>query len=314
MPTPPLAPTELRLAASTDLDALASVDVLRLLNDQDRVAVDAVAAILPQLAEVVDIAAERFRRGGTVHYFGAGTSGRLGVLDAAELLPTFNLEPGRVVGHIAGGHVALVNAVEDAEDSDADGRAEAAGLGPDDLVVGLAASGNTPYVGGALAAAREAGAYTVLVSSNPHAALAPLADANIVVDTGAEVLTGSTRLKAATAEKLVLNGFSTALMVAVGRTWSNLMVSLVATNAKLRLRTVRILREATGLDDEAARDLLTICDGELKPAIVASLADIAPERARSLLEAHDGSVRAALAAASTPSTLRSPNPEQSRTP
>ncbi|MBD7956261.1 N-acetylmuramic acid 6-phosphate etherase [Microbacterium sp. Sa4CUA7] len=314
MPTPPLAPTELRLAASTDLDALASVDVLRLLNEQDRVAVDAVAAILPQLAEVVDLAAERFRRGGTVHYFGAGTSGRLGVLDAAELLPTFNLEPGRVIGHIAGGRAALVNAVEDAEDSEADGRAEAAGVGPDDLVIGLAASGNTPYVGGALAAAREAGAYTVLVSSNPHAALAPLADANLVVDTGPEVLTGSTRLKAATAEKLVLNGFSTALMVAVGRTWSNLMVSLVATNAKLRLRTVRILREATGLDDDEARALLAASDGELKPAIVASLAGVGPERARALLDAHDGSVRAALAAASTDSSLRTHNPAQSRTP
>lgn len=293
-----LSPTEARLEASTDLDALDSVEVLRLLNAQDRVAVDAVDAVLPQLAQLVDIAAERFRRGGVIHYFGAGTSGRLGVLDAAELLPTFNLEPGRVVGHIAGGERALVNAVEDAEDSDADGRADAAGLGPDDVAIGLAASGNTPYVGGALATARKAGAYTVLISSNPHAALAPLADTNIVLETGAEVLTGSTRLKAATAEKLVLNGFSTALMVAVGRTWSNLMVSVVATNAKLRRRTVRILQEAAGLDENAARTVLAAADGELKTAIVSALAVTDASTSRRLLDDHDGSVRAALAAAS----------------
>lgn len=293
-----LSPTERRLEASAGLDALASVDVLRLLNEQDRVAVDAVAAILPQLADVVDLAAQRFHRGGTVHYFGAGTSGRLGLLDAAELVPTFNLEPGRVVAHIAGGAEAIVNAVEDAEDSEAEGRTAAAGIGPDHVAIGLAASGNTPYVGGALAAAREAGAYTVLVSSNPYATLAPLADTNIVLETGPEVLTGSTRLKAATAEKLVLNGFSTALMVAVGRTWSNLMVSVVATNDKLRHRTVRILQEAVGLDSDAARELLVASDGQLKTAIVAALTGTEVARARELLADNAGSVRDALAAAS----------------
>ncbi len=293
-----VSPTEQRLEASARLDALASVEVLRLLNEHDRVAVDAVAAILPRLAEVVDVAAERFRRGGNVHYFGAGTSGRLGVLDAAELLPTFNLEAGRVVAHIAGGADAIVNAVEDAEDSEIEGGAAADGVGPDDVAIGLAASGNTPYVGGALAAARRAGAYTVLVSSNPYATLATLADTNIVLDTGPEVLTGSTRLKAATSEKLVLNGFSTALMVAVGRTWSNLMVSVVATNDKLRRRTVRILEEAADLDSDAARDLLFASDGQLKTAIVAALADTDVASARALLADHEGSVRDALAAAS----------------
>ncbi|WP_074260268.1 N-acetylmuramic acid 6-phosphate etherase [Agromyces cerinus] len=294
----PLPPTELRLDASAELDSKSSLEVLRLLNAEDRVAVEAVAAVLPQLADLVDLAAERFRRGGAVHYFGAGTSGRLGVLDAAELLPTFNLEPGRVVAHIAGGPAALVNAVEDAEDSEAEGRAAAAGIGPDDIAIGLAASGNTPYVGGALAAARAAGATTALVSSNPDAALAPLADIDLVLATGAEVLTGSTRLKAATAEKLVLNGFSTALMVAVGRTWSNLMVSVVATNDKLRLRTVRILQEATGLEAGAAVGLLASADGELKTSIVAAIAAIDVVDARSLLSRHHGSVRGALAAAS----------------
>ncbi|WP_278236676.1 N-acetylmuramic acid 6-phosphate etherase [Isoptericola sp. AK164] len=292
-----LPPTESRNPRSEGLDDLSTAEVLRLLNAEDRHAVDAVGQVLPDLAHVVDVAAERFRRGGTVHYFGAGTSGRLGVLDASELLPTFNLEPGRVEGHVAGGEAALVQAVENAEDSEADGRREAAGLTADDLAIGLAASGSTPYVGGALAAARSAGAYTVLVSSNPEAPLEGLADTNIVLPTGPEVITGSTRLKAGTAQKLVLNGFSTALMIAVGRTWKNLMVSVVATNAKLRERTVRILREATGLDDTAARELLDRTDGELKTAIVVALGGIGVDRSRELLGTWSGSVRDALTAA-----------------
>ncbi len=290
----PLPPTEQRLAASADLDALPAAEVLRLLNEQDRVAVDAVQRIIPQLAELVDLAADSFRAGGNVHYFGAGTSGRLGVLDAAELRPTFNLERGRVVAHIAGGETALLDAVENAEDSEEEGAVAAADLRPGDVAVGLAASGNTPYVGGALRAARAAGAHTVLISSNPHASLAPLADIDIVLETGAEVLTGSTRLKAATAEKLVLNGFSTALMVAVGRTWGNLMVSVVATNAKLRERTVRILREATGIEDTEARERLEEAGGDLKTAIVMTVASVTAAEASAALAAGSGSVRAAL--------------------
>ena len=175
-----------------------------------------------------------------------------------------------------------------------EGAAAASDLGPNDVAIGLAASGNTPYVGGALEAARARGAYTALVSNNPGARLSPLADVHVLLNTGAEVLTGSTRLKAATAEKLVLNGFSTALMIAVGRTWSNLMVSMVATNEKLRERTVRILREATGLDDAAARTTLSECDGDLKTAIVATLAGATPSDSRRVLADADGSVRAAL--------------------
>lgn len=292
-----LPPTERRNPRSAALDELDTLGVLQLLNAEDRVAVDAAAAVLPQLAPVVEQAAERLRRGGTVHYFGAGTSGRLGVLDASELMPTFNLEPGRVVGHIAGGSAALVDAVENAEDSEEAGRRDAARLGADDVAIGLAASGSTPYVGGALSAAAEAGAETVLISNNPRAPLADRAGTVLTLDTGAEVVTGSTRLKAGTAQKLVLNGFSTALMIAIGRTWQNLMVSVVATNAKLRDRTVRILQEATGLQEEPARELLERADGELKVALVATLADVAVETARSLLGRHDGSVREALAAA-----------------
>lgn len=292
-----LPPTERRNPRSLDLDRMDTLEVLQLLNSEDRIAVDAAAAVLPQLAPVVDAAAERLARGGSVHYFGAGTSGRLGVLDASELMPTYNLEPGRVVGHIAGGRTALVEAVENAEDSAEQGRREAAALGPDDVAIGLAASGSTPYVGGALAAAREAGAATVLISSNPHAPLAEHAQTVLTLDTGPEVVTGSTRLKAGTAQKLVLNGFSTALMIAIGRTWSNLMVSVVATNAKLRERTVRILCEATGLQEGPARALLERAEGDLKTALVATLGEVEVSTARTLLHAQAGSVRDALAQA-----------------
>ena len=294
---PRLSPTEQRNPRSSSLDDLDSLGVLSLLNTEDRAVIDAVAAALPQLAALVDTAAERMRAGGTVHYFGAGTSGRLGVLDASELMPTFNLEPGRVVGHIAGGEAALVNAVENAEDSLTDGRIAGAELGERDVAIGIAASGSTPYVRGALETAGAGGAHTVLISNNPHAPVAEAAAVHIVLDTGPEVVTGSTRLKAGTAQKLALNGFSTALMVALGRTWQNLMVSVVATNAKLRDRTVRILTDAADLDEAAARELLTLCDDDLKTALVVSFAEVAPAEAADLLTAHDGSVRAAIAAA-----------------
>jgi N-acetylmuramic acid 6-phosphate etherase len=289
-----LPPTEGRLEASTGLDDLATIDILRLLNREDAVAVAAVTEVLPLLASLVDVAAERIRAGGSIHYFGAGTSGRLGVLDAAELLPTFNLDDGVVTAHIAGGPPALLRAVEDSEDSDADGRTDASGLGPNDLAIGLTASGGTPYVRGALVAARALGAATALVSCNPTAPLAGLADTHVVLDTGAEVITGSTRLKAGTAEKMALNGFSTALMVALGRTWSNLMVSVVATNAKLRTRTVGILVTATGLGEKESLSLLADSGDDLRVALVSNLGSVAPAEARAALEAADYSVRDAL--------------------
>ncbi|AAT89512.1 conserved hypothetical protein [Leifsonia xyli subsp. xyli str. CTCB07] len=229
-----LPPTELRSPDSTGLDELSTLERLRLLNAHDRRAMEAVAEALPRVADLVDQAAPRVRRGGVVHYFGEGTPGRLAVLDAAELLPTFHLEPGIVTAHIAGGERALTVAVEDSEDFVADGERDADLLGPDDVAIGVTASGSTPYVGGALRRARERGAFTALVTSTPDAALAGLADILIAVETGPEVLTGSTRLGAGTAQKTILSGFSTALMIALGRTYSNLMVSVVATNAKLR--------------------------------------------------------------------------------
>ncbi|MFB2596860.1 N-acetylmuramic acid 6-phosphate etherase [Herbiconiux sp. P17] len=292
--------TEQRLTESLELDSLSTTEILALLASQDRVAVDAVAAVAPQLAGLVDIAVACVVRGGSVHYFGAGTSGRLAVLDAAELLPTFNIEPGVVVAHMAGGAEALVRAVENAEDSVDDGRREASTLRPDDVAIGLAASGNTPFVGGALARARELGAYTALISCNPRASLASLADTDIVLRTGPEVVTGSTRLKAGTAEKLALNGFSTALMVGLGRTWSNLMVSVVATNEKLRRRTLRILMQSAGVSQSEGAELLARADGDLKVAIVTAVAAVPVDRAQAALATANGSVRAALTALDSP--------------
>ncbi|OCG75580.1 N-acetylmuramic acid 6-phosphate etherase [Microbacterium sediminis] len=289
-----LPPTERRLPESMELDSTDTLGVLRLLHEQDTVAVQALEPLLPRIAALVDEAADRMRRGGRVHYFGAGTSGRLGVLDAAELLPTYNIPPGRVVPHIAGGDAAIVNAVENAEDSRAEGAAAAAEVGPDDVAIGLTASGTTPYVAAALEAARAKGAFTALVSSNPASPIGREVDIDLPLDTGAEVITGSTRLKAGTAQKLVLNGFSTALMVALGRTWSNLMVSVVATNDKLRDRSVRILCDATGLGPDAARDALAAAGGDVKVALVAHLLGVTADAAAERLEETGGSVRDAI--------------------
>lgn len=290
-----LATTERRNPASTRLDELSSLEILRLMNAADREAVDAVEPVLGPLSELVEAALEQVRRGGRVHYFGAGTSGRLGVLDASEIPPTFG-RTDTVIGHIAGGDIALREAIENSEDSVSAGEEDAAALGPLDVAIGLAASGSTPYVRGALVSARRRRALTALVTSNPRAPLAPLADYVVAPDTGPEVLTGSTRLKAGTAEKLVLNAFSTALMVGLGLTYSNLMVSVSATNAKLRDRSVRILVEATGTDRAEAEALLDAAGGDLKLAIVAQLGSASVDRAAAALEVAQGSVRRALSA------------------
>jgi len=292
----PAPPTEQRHPVGERLDQMSALDVLSLMNREDRVAVDAVGAALPALARLVEVAVARVADGGRVHYFGAGTSGRLGVLDAAELRPTYSLPAGVVVAHIAGGSAALTEAVEDAEDSWEAGAADADGVGRGDVAIGLAASGSTPYVGGALEQARTVGAVTALVTCNPAPALAALADVLVVADTGPEVVAGSTRLKAGTAEKLVINGFSTALMVALGHTWRGLMVSVVATNAKLRARTARILAEALGVDVGTATRLLAEADGDLKAAIVTGVSGADLTRARTTLAAAGGSVAHALRA------------------
>jgi N-acetylmuramic acid 6-phosphate etherase len=296
------APTEERHPGTTGIDSASTMDILKVLNDDDAKVAPAVAEVLPELARLVDRAVDAIRAGGSVHYFGAGTSGRLAVLDAAELLPTFNAPDGLFVAHHAGGPQALLRAVENVED-DADlGRQEASVVGPGDVAIGLTASGRTPFVGGALAMARERGAVTALVTANPEAELAAYADHLLAPNTGPEVITGSTRLKAGTAQKLVLNSFSTAVMIRLGRTWSNLMADVVATNAKLRGRVVRILQEASGSSEQRAREALERADGELKPALVSLLAGVDAATARGALAAHHGSVALALASLTTPST------------
>lgn len=288
------APTEERHPGTTGIDTASTLEILTLMNDADRTVADAVANTLPELATLVDHAVAAIRAGGHVHYFGAGTSGRLAVLDAAELLPTFNAPANLFVAHHAGGTAALVNAVENVEDDVDLGRAEAANLSVHDIAIGLTASGRTPYVEGALREARERGARTALVTAHPGAELTAYADHLLAADTGPEILTGSTRLKAGTAQKLILNSFSTAVMIRLGRTWSNLMVDVVATNAKLRGRVVRILQEATGASDDAARSALDAAGGQLKPALLALLAGVPVDDAVTALEAHDGSVAVAL--------------------
>lgn len=290
------APTEDRNPASLHIDRIPTLEVLQLLNAEDATVPTAVSAVLPELARLVDDAVARIREGGTVHYFGAGTSGRLAVLDAAELMPTFNSPAGLFTAHHAGGAQALLAAVENVEDDEAAGRTEAQGLGPHDIAIGLTASGRTPYVRGALTVAVERGALTALVTAHVESEIGALVDYVIAPATGPEVVTGSTRLKAGTAQKLVLNGFSTSVMIALGRTWSNLMVDVVATNAKLRGRVVRILREATGVDEQSAQEALAEAGGELKPALLHLLTEIPAAQARDLLDAHSGSVAAALGA------------------
>ncbi|MGW2477110.1 N-acetylmuramic acid 6-phosphate etherase [Streptomyces sp. NPDC001665] len=288
------APTEGRNPRTRGIDDVPTLEMLRLLNAEDRIPAEAVAAVLPELARLVDETARRIGAGGRLHYFGAGTSGRLAVMDAAELIPTFSLAPGIVVAHHAGGPRALIEPVEGAEDRESTGAADAAEVGPGDVAVGVAASGRTPYVGGALRAAAAAGAFTALVSANPGAPLANQVDVHLGVDTGPEAIAGSTRLKAATAHKMVLNSLSTAVMVAQGRTYSNLMVDVAATNEKLRGRVLNIVMEATGLDEDRCGAALEASGGELKTALVTLLAECSAQDARTALEAAGGSVRAAL--------------------
>jgi N-acetylmuramic acid 6-phosphate etherase len=294
-------PTEQRNPRTLAIDAVGTSEILQMLNNEDARVAGAVGAVIPELTKAVDAAVEAVRGGGRVHYFGAGTSGRLAVLDAAELLPTFHVPDGLVVAHHAGGMEALLRAVENVEDSEDGGALDAAAVTGQDLVVGLAASGSTPYVAGALKAARAAGATTVLITSNPDAPLAPLADIVIAADTGPEVIAGSTRLKAGTAQKMILNAFSTTLMIKLGRTWSNLMVDLVATNKKLRGRMLRILAEATGADEAACEAALAEADGELKPALVHLLTGAPIAEARAALDSAQGRVATALAELGNPS-------------
>ena len=293
-------PTEERNSDTHDIDLLPTLDVLRLINVQDAVVPEAVGAVLPELAHAVELGVQALGKGAAIHYFGAGTSGRIASQDAAELPPTYGIPPEWVVAHHAGGGEALTHAVEGIEDDWDAGRADAEGLAPGSLAVGLAASGRTPYVGGALEAARERSAHTVLISANTSAPLAENVDVHVGMSTGAEVIAGSTRMKAGTAQKLALNAFSTAVMVRMGRTYSNLMVGVDATNGKLRGRVVTILTQATGLTEEQCSEALTAADGDTRVALVALLAEVDADRAVQALDHAHGRVRQALEGLSGP--------------
>jgi N-acetylmuramic acid 6-phosphate etherase len=287
-------PTEERNPHTADIDVVPVLELLQRINDEDATVPGAVRDALPQLAELVEVTVTRLGAGGHVHYFGAGSSGRLGLLDAAEIPPTFGVTPDLFVAHLAGGDTAVRRAREGAEDDEAQGASEAERVTASDVVVGLASSGYTAYVGGALRRARAVGAHTALVTSNPDAPLASLVDTLVCVQTGPEAITGSTRLKSATAQKLVLNAFSTAVMVRSGRTWSNLMIDLVPSNAKLRGRVLRLLAQATGEDEATCEAALARAGQEPKTALVVLLSGVAPERARAALAAAGGRVAPAL--------------------
>ncbi|WP_328476014.1 N-acetylmuramic acid 6-phosphate etherase [Actinoplanes sp. NBC_00393] len=290
----PLSRTEQRNPRSSTIDRMSTLELLSLINAEDCLVPVAVADVLPALAAAVELAVTALAAGHRVHYFGAGTSGRIAVLDAAELIPTFGLEPDRVVAHIAGGTSALTRPSEAAEDDETAGAAAAAEVSEGDLVVGVTASGRTPYVRAALSTARARGARTVLVSANPASPIAPAVDVHVAPDTGPEVLTGSTRMKAGTAQKLVLNAFSTATMVRLGRTYSNLMTDMLASNAKLRDRQLRILAEATGADLAQCRQALLSAGGDAKVAVVTLIAGASTEAAGQALVETEGHVHQAL--------------------
>ncbi len=295
MPTvPSLSATERRNDRTTDIDIVPTVDLLGLLNAEDALVAAAVVHVAPVLAQVVDVTAGLLRSGGRVHYFGAGSSGRIGVLDAAEVVPTFGIEPGIFVAHQAGGDDAVRRAIDGAEDRRSLGAEAGTEVAAGDIAIGLSASGQTPYVAGALTASRAAGAVTALVSSNLAAPLAGLADYALLIDTGPEAIAGSTRLKAATAQKMVLNSLSTAVMIRLGRTYSNLMVSLAGSNSKLRQRQLTILTEASGAGEATCRAALIRCDGNVRLALLCLLSGLDPQEGAAALAAAGGSVRAAL--------------------
>lgn len=288
--------SEQRNVLTKDLDTRSTLDLVELMHLEDKRAVAAVQPNLPVIAAAIDAIAARMKKGGRLIYVGAGTSGRLGVLDASECPPTFNTNPEQVIGVIAGGSKALTEAVEEAEDNPKDGEQamQELAIDPHDSVVGIAASGRTPYVIGALEEARRRGALTVAVICNLPAPMAEIADHVLAPLVGPEVITGSTRLKAGTAQKLILNMISTGVMVRLGKTYGNLMVDVQQLNAKLQVRARRIVAQACDIDEEAAAMALRESDGDVKVAIVSALLGCSPDVAQQRLLQADGSIRLAI--------------------
>ncbi len=288
--------TETRNARSGNLDSLTALEIVELMNSEDALLAEAVDKESTLIAKAIDAIVESFQSGGRLFYIGAGTSGRLGVLDASECPPTFNTPPGMVIGMIAGGDGALRNAIEGAEDSLTLAGQDLAkhDFSSTDTLVGIASSCSTPYVIGGLDYARQCGAVTVGVTCNSKSELHPHADIMIAPVVGPEVLSGSTRLKAGTATKMVLNMLTTGAMVRIGKTYGNLMVDLRASNAKLRRRSIRIVSELTDLPHDASERLLSDCGGDVKTAVVSQLCSIDAAAARERLDRSGGRLREAL--------------------
>jgi len=279
-----------------DLDLWETVEALKAFHEDQLAAVAAVGPALPAIAAAVDAAAPRLRRGGRLVYAGAGTSARIGVQDGAELFPTFNWPRDRVAFAIAGGERALLQAIENAEDSSADGaaRIREIGVGPNDVVLGLAASGATPFTIGAVKAAKERGAMTVGIANNPGSQLLEVSDHPILIDTGAEPIAGSTRLKAGTAQKVVLNLFSTMVMVRLGNVYLGLMVNMRPTNEKLRRRAVQMVITLAGCAADVAAAAIANSEGDVRLAVLLARG-IEKGAAQALLEKHDGNLRLSMA-------------------
>lgn len=285
--------TELRNPKSMELDNKSIKEVLLLMNEEDATVPLAVKKEIDNIESVIKEVVKAFKNGGRLIYVGAGTSGRLGILDASECPPTFGVEPTLVQGLIAGGEKAILKAIEGAEDDEESGQLDlkAISINEKDVVVGIAASGRTPYVIGALKYANEVGATTASISNNKHSVIGKIAQIAIEVETGPEVLTGSTRLKAGTAQKLVLNMISTASMIGIGKVYENLMVDVQPTNKKLVERSKRIIMEATGVDYDTAQTYFLRANQEVKPAIVMILLNCSYEEALDKLEKSNGFIR-----------------------
>jgi len=288
--------TETRNQNTMNLDIMTPLEVVTVMNQEDAKVPEAIKPALPNIAQCVTWAIQSIEAGGRIVYMGAGTSGRLGVLDAVECPPTFGVAPEVVVGLIAGGEKAFVKAVEGAEDSRQLGHDDLVNIGLEkrDIVIGIAASGRTPYVLGGLAYAQEVGCHTVAISCNPGSAIGQAAELAIEVVPGPEVLTGSTRLKSGTCQKLILNMISTATMVGCGKAYQNLMVDVMQTNEKLVVRAQNIVMEATGCDRETAAEKIAIAGGNAKTAITMILADCGLEEAKERLAKAKGHVREAI--------------------
>jgi N-acetylmuramic acid 6-phosphate etherase len=288
----PLPQTELQNPRTAGLDVLTTLELVDVLAREQRAAVEAVEAVSDVLAGVVDEVARRLSAGGKLHYVGSGSSGRLGFLDASEMPPTFGTPPELVCAHISGGAAALRHSIEGAEDDGSAGEAELRGhIAAADAVIGISASGGAPFVVRAIAFARAIGAFTIGVANTRQSLLGETAEVSIVLNTGPEPLTGSTRLKAGTAQKVLLNTLSTATMVRLGKVYDNFMIDVVASNAKLRRRALGLVERLTGAHGERARGLLDAAGGRVKVAVVMARLDVDAERARELLEEHHGRLR-----------------------